>query len=129
MKNRTNQVRTYADEVWVNGEKIYFRKKILKGWKGHVVVQYGQFVLVRQGGSYFWMHPSNLQGEKLTPRENRKTETLQNRKDLTYTDTGEYQYWSIKKWRVKKVILKKVKLKELVMMKVRLKQWLQRWRW
>lgn len=53
MKNRTNQVRTYADEVWVNGEKTYFRKKILKGWKGHVVVQYGQFVLVRQGGSYF----------------------------------------------------------------------------
>ena len=48
-----HQVRTYADEVWVNGEKIYFRKKILKGWKGHVVVQYGQFVLVRQGGSYF----------------------------------------------------------------------------
>ena len=53
--------------------KRYFRKKNLKGWKGHVVVleQDGQFELVRHGGSYFRAHPSNLLREKITPREER----------------------------------------------------------
>ena len=68
-----HQVKTYADEVWENGEKEYFRKKNLKGWKGHVVVleQDGQFELVWHGGSYFRAHPSNLLREKITPREER----------------------------------------------------------
>ena len=97
----------------MNGEKIYFRKKILKGWKGHVVVleQYGQSALVRQGGSYFWMHPSNLQGEKLTQEKTGRqrhykiektwpTQTLEST-SIDLWKNEEWRTWYWRKWNLK----------------------------
>ena len=33
-----HQVRTYADEVYENGEKVYYKRKDHKGWKGPGIV-------------------------------------------------------------------------------------------
>ena len=47
-----SKVRSYSDEVYDNGEKVYYRRKNFKGWKGPAVVigVDHQMVLVRHGG-------------------------------------------------------------------------------
>ena len=57
-----HKVRSYADVSYVNGDKVYYRRKNFKGWKGPAVVlgQDGQFVLVRHGGAFFRVHPCQL---------------------------------------------------------------------
>ena len=56
------RVRPYADVVFVNGEKVYYRRKNYKGWKGPAVVlgQERQFVLIRHGGAFYRVHPCQL---------------------------------------------------------------------
>ena len=50
-----HNVRTYTDVVYENGDRVYYRRKNFKGWKGPAVVlgKDGQFVLVRHGGAYY----------------------------------------------------------------------------
>ena len=57
-----HNVRSYADVKYSNGDRIYYRRKNFKGWKGPATVlgQDGQFVLVRHGRAYFRVHPCQL---------------------------------------------------------------------
>ncbi|XP_057305251.1 uncharacterized protein LOC130642182 [Hydractinia symbiolongicarpus] len=56
-----HNVRTYSDETYLNGEKVFYKRKNTKGWKGPGVVlgQDGQMVLVRHGGNFYRVHPSD----------------------------------------------------------------------
>lgn len=49
-----HKVRSYANVKYGNGDKVYYKRKSFKGWKGPGVVlgQDGQFVLLRHGGAY-----------------------------------------------------------------------------
>ena len=57
-----HKVRTYADVIYENGDRVYYQRKNFKGWKGPAVVlgKDGQFVLVRHGGAYYRVHPCQL---------------------------------------------------------------------
>ena len=57
-----HKVRTYADVSYEKGDKVYYRRKNYKGWKGPAVVlgQDGQYVLVRHGGAFYRVHPCHL---------------------------------------------------------------------
>ena len=57
-----HKIRSYADISYVNGDKVYYRRKDFKGWKDPAVVlgQDGQFVLVRHGGAFYRVHPCQL---------------------------------------------------------------------
>ena len=63
----SHKVRSYADVVFVNGEKVYYRRKNFKGWKGPAAVlgQEGQFVLIRHGGAFYRVHPCQLMKKKM----------------------------------------------------------------
>ena len=57
-----HNVRTYADTRYSNGDKVYYRRKDSKDWKGPAIVlgQDGQLVGIRHGGFYSRVHPSQL---------------------------------------------------------------------
>ena len=57
-----HKVRSYSDEIFENGDKVYFRRKETKGWKGPAVVlgKDGQFVLIRYGSAMYRVHPCQL---------------------------------------------------------------------
>ena len=57
-----HNVRTYAEEIFNPGEKVYFRCRNDKWWRGpaKVLGKESNFVLIRQGASYFRCHPCNL---------------------------------------------------------------------
>ena len=63
-----HKVRSYADVKYSNGDKVFYRRKNFKGWKGPGVVlgQDGLFVLIRHGGAYYHVHPCQLMKEKVT---------------------------------------------------------------
>lgn len=67
------KVRTYSDVVYKNGDKVYYRRKNVKGWKGPGVVlgQDGQMVLVRHGGIYYKVHPCQMM--KVTEHGNKES--------------------------------------------------------
>ena len=50
-----HKVISYADLKYSNGDKVFYRRKNFKGWKGPGVVpgQDGQFVPIRYGGAYY----------------------------------------------------------------------------
>ena len=54
-----HKVRSYADIAYEKGDKVYYRRKNYKGWKGPAIVlgQDGQLVLVRHGGAFYRVHP------------------------------------------------------------------------
>ena len=58
-----HKVRSYADVAYEKGDKVYYRRKNYKGWKGPAVVlgQDGQLVLVRHGGAFYRVHPCHMQ--------------------------------------------------------------------
>ena len=70
-----HKVRSYADVKYSNGDRVYYRRKDYKGWKGPAVVlgQDGQFVLLRHGGAYSRVHPCQLM--KVVGNENVNKET------------------------------------------------------
>ena len=61
-----HKVRTYANVKYSNGDKVYYKRKNFKGWKGPGVVlgQDGKFVLLRHGGAYYRVHPCQIQKVK-----------------------------------------------------------------
>ena len=65
-----HQTRTYADDHFENGEKVFYRRKEAKGWKGPATVigMEGKIVLLRHGSSYYRCHPCHLM--KVLKREN-----------------------------------------------------------
>ena len=76
-----HQIRTYADEIYENGDKIYFKRKSFKGWKGPGIVigKDGQTVVVKYGGQIFRVHPSQLmktEDERLSSEGNKIKENI-----------------------------------------------------
>ena len=57
-----HKVRSYADIAYEKGDKVYYRRKNYKGWKGPAIVlgQEGQLVLVRHGGAFYRVHSCHL---------------------------------------------------------------------
>ena len=57
-----HNIRTYSEEVYEKGEKVFYRRKNHKGWRGPGVVmaQDGNFVVVRHGKSFYRVHPCHL---------------------------------------------------------------------
>jgi len=57
-----HQVRTYAEEDYVSGDKVHFKRNDTKGWRGpaKVLGKEGNFFLVRQGSFFYRCHPCHL---------------------------------------------------------------------
>ena len=57
-----HKVRTYTDHRFENGEKVFYKRKSYKGWKGPATVigEEGKIVLVRHGSAYYRCHPCHL---------------------------------------------------------------------
>ena len=55
-------VQTYSEVDFQSGEKVYFKRKKLKGWKGpaKVLGKEGNFVLIRCGAAFYRCHPCDL---------------------------------------------------------------------
>ena len=79
-----HKVRSYSDEIFENGDQVYYRWKETKGWRGPGIVlgKEGQYVLIRHASAYYHIHPCQLM----------KT-NAQNGKDIEFDESEE----SIKK--------------------------------
>jgi len=57
-----HQVRTYSEEVYEPGDKVYFKRNDSKGWKGpaRVLGLERNFALIRQGSRFYRCHPCQL---------------------------------------------------------------------
>ena len=57
-----HQVRTYSEENYEAGDKVYYKLKSTKGWAGpaKVLGNEGNFILVRHGSSSYYCHPCHL---------------------------------------------------------------------
>ena len=57
-----HNVRTYVEVEFSPGEKVYYKRRTVKGWKGpaKVVGKETNFVLIRHGASYYRCHPCQL---------------------------------------------------------------------
>ena len=57
-----HNVRTYSEVQYENGDKVFYRREKLQGWRGPAMVfgQEGKVVLIRHGSSYHRCHPCNL---------------------------------------------------------------------
>ena len=57
-----HNVRTYAEVEFSPGEKVYYKRRADKGWKGpaKVLGKETNFVLIRHGASYYRCHPCQL---------------------------------------------------------------------
>ena len=73
-----HNIRTYADTMYSNGDRVYYRRKKFKGWKGPAVVlgQDGQCVAVRHGGAYYKCHPSQLMMVKQDSSKSDSSQTV-----------------------------------------------------
>ena len=76
-----HQVRTFSDVKYENGDKVYYKRNKVKGWKGPGVVlgQDGKLVLVRHGGAYYRVHPCQLLHVELSEGQTSKLATAANR--------------------------------------------------
>ena len=61
-----HKVRTYADKHYEAGQKVYYKRKGHKGWRGpgSVIGIDGKTVLVRHGAFYYRCHPCHVMKEK-----------------------------------------------------------------
>jgi hypothetical protein len=61
-----HNIRTYANEVYENGDKVFYRRKNYKGWKGPgtVIGRDGQTVLIKHGSTYCRVHPCQMMKKK-----------------------------------------------------------------
>ena len=57
-----HQIRTYADQVYEQGDQVYYRRKDSKDWNGpaRVIGKDGNFVLLREGAKICRCHPCQL---------------------------------------------------------------------
>ena len=58
-----HQVRTYSEEEFTNGDKVYYQaRRGRKGWRGpaKVLGKESNFVLIRHGDAYYRCHPCQL---------------------------------------------------------------------
>jgi hypothetical protein len=57
-----HQVRTFSEEHYETGDRVYFKRKNTKGWKGpaKVLGKEGNFVLIRLGNSFYRCHPCHI---------------------------------------------------------------------
>ena len=57
------KLRTYADEYYQNGEKVFYKRMGKKGCRGPgmVIGQEGKIVLGRHGAAYYRCHPCHLE--------------------------------------------------------------------
>ena len=69
-------VRTYSEVDFQSGEKVYFKRKNLKGWKGpgKVLGKESNFVLIRYEAAYYRCHPCDLM--KALPSNGHKKESV-----------------------------------------------------
>ena len=66
-----HNVRTYSEMEYCPGEKVYYKCKNCKGWRGpaKVLGKEANFVLIRQGASYYRCHPCQLMKVKDAPTD------------------------------------------------------------
>ena len=57
-----HNIRTYSEETFQPGERVYYKLRQGKKWRGpaKVLGKESNFVLIRQGASYFRCHPCHL---------------------------------------------------------------------
>ena len=57
-----HKTRTFCEEVYEAGEKVFYKRRQYKGWRGPATVlgKDGNFVLIRQGSSFYRCHPCHL---------------------------------------------------------------------
>ena len=57
-----HKVRSFSDNRYENGEKVFYKHVGFKGWRGPVTVigEEGKIVLVRHGTAYYRCHPCHL---------------------------------------------------------------------
>ena len=55
-------VKIYADEKFMTGDTVYYRRQNCKGWHSpaKVLGREGQYVLIRHGRAFYRMHPCHL---------------------------------------------------------------------
>ena len=58
-------VRTYSEQWYEPGEKVYYKRKNYKGWKGpaKVLAKEGNFVLIRHGNAFYRCHPMKVHSQ------------------------------------------------------------------
>ena len=91
------KTRTYSDCVFQNGEKVFYRRKGFKGWKGpaRVLGQEGKTVLLRHGTSYYRCDPCQLMkvanvSEDTTDRSSEQQQSTERaEQNRTNIDEGE----------------------------------------
>ena len=57
-----HKVRSFSDNRYENGEKVFYKRVGFKGWRGPATVigEEGKIVLVRHGTAYYRCHPCHL---------------------------------------------------------------------
>ena len=57
-----HKVRTYSETVFEKGEKVYYKRKSDKGWKGPAIVLAvdNKWILIRHGGAFYRCHASHV---------------------------------------------------------------------
>ena len=67
-----HKIRTYSDNHFENGEKVLYKRRNYKGWKGPATVigEEGKIVLIRHGNAYYRCHPCHLM--KVLRRDSKK---------------------------------------------------------
>jgi hypothetical protein len=70
-------IRTYSEVDFQAGEKVYYKRRKDKGWRGpaKVLGKETNFVLIRHGSSYYRCHPCQLMKLNDQDKDNKITET------------------------------------------------------
>ena len=57
-----HHVRTYCEENYHNGNKVFYKMRAVKGWKGHAAVlgKERNFVFIRHGSAFYRCRPCHL---------------------------------------------------------------------
>ena len=56
------RARTYCEENYQNGDKVFYKRRAVKGWKGPTTAlgKEGNFVIIRHGSAFYRCHPCHL---------------------------------------------------------------------
>ena len=80
------KTRTYADESFSNDEKVFYKRRSWKGWRGPgtVIGQEGKIVLIRHGSFYYRCHPCHIMKMHSTGKAQKSTSEM--KKPITKKD-------------------------------------------